>query len=316
MPTASTDTAPLAALALGSEVPADEFAFHVHSVFAAALNMRLEGRRFVVTLLGAGAEDYPQGIRLAAPERFDAWPVRPGDRGRCTGGRLVFASGPQVDLAGAARAVRGAPARIEPGSGTWQATWAACARDLEARQEGAGTPLRLAALLGDRTPAGALAARLAAAARELGECIRTGNADSADRASARIIGLGTGLTPAGDDLLVGLLAALWCTDMEGGADRRFLAGWSAKLAARFETTNVISATFLECALAGAFCGPLAELARTIAAGGAEGVRGEVNEAMGRLCALGHSSGMDTATGFLFGLSLRTGTEMRRYAPSI
>jgi hypothetical protein len=36
-------------------------------------------------------------------------------------------------------------------------------------------------------------------------------------------------------------------------------------------------------------------------------------AMSKVCAMGHSSGQDTATGFLFGLSIRTPAEMRRYA---
>jgi hypothetical protein len=123
------------------------------------------------------------------------------------------------------------------------------------------------------------------------------------------------LTPTGDDLLCGFVAARWCTSREGGEERRFLAGWGARLAARLHATSAVSATFLECALHGCFPAALRTLAATLA----DGRRGRAHEglrgALDRVCAHGHSSGMDAAAGFLFGLVFPTGEEMRRYAPS-
>jgi hypothetical protein len=128
-----------------------------------------------------------------------------------------------------------------------------------------------------------------------------------------LLGLGAGLTPAGDDFLCGLLAALWCTSVEGGPDRAFVHAWGAALSRRLDATTAISASFLECAIAGCFPGSVTALAAAFAGDPATGAGKGPRAALDRLCALGHSSGMDTATGFLFGLWLRTDEESRRHA---
>jgi hypothetical protein len=315
------DRAPRTAIAIGPEVPAGDFTFHVHSVFGSAMNLGVDGRRFLVTLVGPEADDQPQGIRLASSERFDAWPVRPGDPGRRAGDRLVFGDvtkggRPIVDLASAAVAGRREIAKLDPRDGAWNAAWAECVCWLEARQEREGAALRLAALRGGAAPAEAVGTRLASAGRAVGDALCAGDADSARLVAARMVGLGTGLTPSGDDLLCGLLAALWCTKIEGTEDARLLAGWGAALATMLDRTTVAGATLLECAIAGSFSGALRDLAAELA-GRSPGDRAHaLGAAMGRLCAMGHTSGMDTAAGFLFGLSLRTGAETRRDAPSI
>jgi hypothetical protein len=207
-------------------------------------------------------------------------------------------------------------AKIDPRDGTWNAAWAECACWLEARQEREGAPLSLAALRGGAAPADALGTRLANAGRAIGDAICAGDVDAAALAAARVIGLGTGLTPTGDDFLCGLLAALWCGRIEGTEDARFLARWGAALATTLDRTTVVGATLLECAIEGSFSGALRDLAAELA-GRSPGDRAPaLGAAMGRLCAMGHTSGMDTAAGFLFGLSLRTGAETRRDAPSI
>ena len=155
-------------------------------------------------------------------------------------------------------------------------------------------------------PSDALGGRLARAARALGHCIRARDAESAAATAARLIGLGTGLTPSGDDFLCGLLAALWCTSRESESDARFLAAWGAALATRLDATSVVSATLLECAIAGSFCGAIRDLTAELARGPADGRTAALGAAMDSLCAMGHSSGMDTAAGFLFGVSLQTG----------
>jgi hypothetical protein len=83
-----------------------------------------------------------------------------------------------------------------------------------------------------------------------------------------------------------------------------------------DRTTVVGATLLECAIAGSFSGALRNLALELAGRSIGDRAPALGAAMGRLCAIGHTSGMDTATGFLFGLSLRTGAETRRDAPSI
>jgi hypothetical protein len=309
------DRAPRTAIAIGPEVPVGDFTFHVHGVFESAVNLRVDGRRFLVTLVGPEADEQPQGIRLASSERFAAWPVRPGDEGRRIGRRLVFdgaATGrwPVVDLASAAVGGRREMAKLDPRDQASSEAWAECARWLEARQQREGAALRLAALRGGAAPADAIGTRLASAGRAIGDAIRAGTVDAAALAAARMIGLGTGLTPTGDDFLCGLLAALWCTRIEGTEDARLLAGLGAALATMLNRTTVVGATLLECAIAGSFSGALRGLAAELV-GSRRGDRAlALGAAMGRLCAMGHTSGMDTAAGFLFGLSLRTGEVLR------
>ncbi len=298
------------AVAIGSEVPVGGFDFRVHSLFGPAMNLAVPGRRGLITLVGADADDYPQGIRLATHERFDAWPVSAGTRGHREGDTLVFEGqdgddNPVVDLSVAVRATRRAPPRIDPGAKTSRETWVVCARHLDALQEEKRTDLRLAALCGGSSPPTRLGARLAGEARRLASGLRAKNADLAGGAAAGMMGLGAGLTPAGDDFLCGLLAALWCASGEGSQERGFMVEWGGTLAARLGATTVISATCLECAIAGCFSGAVSALAAAFAGDHAhEGARAALDD----LCAHGHSSGMDTATGFLFGLRLRATEE--------
>lgn len=300
-------------------MPAGEFGCRVHSVFAAALNLQVEGRRFLVTLLPAGAAEVPQGIRLASCAGFEAFGLTAGDRGRRLGSRLIIDRSTAeaqvvVELAAAARLPPIALPHLAPRESSWRDGWRRCARRLAALQDRAGSALRLADLMdAAATPRSILSRRLAEGARELGRCVRGGDVEGATRAAVRLLGLGEGLTPSGDDFLCGLAAALRCTG-EGAAVRpRFGPAWESALALRLEATNVLSATFLTCAFAGSFAGALGDLA-TALAGSRPGASGLAPEAaLDRLCAMGQSSGMDTATGFLFGLSVRTGAEMRRYA---
>jgi hypothetical protein len=319
--TVSGDAAPLVSLTIGPEVPTGDFAFHVHGTFESVMNLCVDRRRFLVTLLGPTADEQPQGIRLASRERFDAWPVRPGDPGRRSGDRLVFEGGATngrlfVDLTSAVVADRCAPVKVELRGPERATAWAECAGWLEARQKRDGAALQLAALRGGAVPCDALGGRLARAGRALGRCIRARDAESAATTAARMIGLGTGLTPSGDDFLCGLMAALWCTSCEGESDARLLAGFGAALAARLDATNVVSATLLKCAIAGSFCGAIHDLTAELARSRTGDRTAALRVAMDRLCAMGHSSGMDTAAGFLFGVSLRTDVETRRDAPSI
>lgn len=111
------------------------------------------------------------------------------------------------------------------------------------------------------------------------------------RQLSQFIGLGEGLTPSGDDFLVGLLWALWV----GEADR--LPGFDTFLYAVqsiLHKTNDISAQMLRLAIRKRFTEPLISLAR---------VSGPTDcaEAFKRIAAFGHTSGFDTLCGLLVGL---------------
>ena len=113
-------------------------------------------------------------------------------------------------------------------------------------------------------------------------------------AAARLVGLGPGLTPSGDDFLAGYLAALWsCAGFAIGMDA-LLQRLAVSLAPLFLRTNSISRQMLRDATQGRFAECLTDVTVALAAGG------NVVEAAAQALARGHSSGADTLCGLLFG----------------
>jgi hypothetical protein len=114
---------------------------------------------------------------------------------------------------------------------------------------------------------------------------------------SQVVGLGEGLTPSGDDLLVGLLAVLHVTGrlhtvLPLAQCQQFLQTVSAG-------TLALSAEFLRCALEGDFAEPITCLVRslfTLPPGG-----WPVHAAS--LAAVGHSSGIDAMVGMVLGCRL-------------
>jgi hypothetical protein len=104
-----------------------------------------------------------------------------------------------------------------------------------------------------------------------------------------LVGRGEGLTPAGDDCLVGALAALWRFDPFWRACLPAIRGPLLAYAAGATTT--VSAEFLAHALAGAFSEPLLRLATAADPAGAR-------EAAAALVGFGATSGVHTLAGFL------------------
>ena len=114
----------------------------------------------------------------------------------------------------------------------------------------------------------------------------------------RIVGLGPGLTPSGDDVLAGLLVALRALSAsvrQGGA-AAWLADWlGAAVTADADTrTTALAASLLHCAAAGQASAEVAAALRAVA--GHE----QMAPAVRRLLAVGHTSGADLAFGLLAG----------------
>ena len=106
-----------------------------------------------------------------------------------------------------------------------------------------------------------------------------------DHAVAQVVGLGPGLTPAGDDYLLGVSAALWLTR------RRALIPNIAQRAT--PGTTALSAAFLNAAARGHFAKPWHEMTRALTANDPECLR----EATNRFAQWGASSGRDALAGF-------------------
>lgn len=127
--------------------------------------------------------------------------------------------------------------------------------------------------------------------RLLDACVR----QDAGRARPEIdslIGRGPGLTPSGDDLLAGFLAAMRLL----GGDVTFADACAERIAmfARSRTT-ALSAALLHLAAAGQVCGEVAGLLRALADGWPP-----LGAAVARLSAVGHTSGADLARGVYIG----------------
>jgi hypothetical protein len=134
-------------------------------------------------------------------------------------------------------------------------------------------------------------------------------------AAERIVGLGPGLTPTGDDILAGLLISLrlFGGSVHGGEPAVRLADWlGAAVTAHADTrTTALAATLLHCASRGQAGAEVAAVLRGIAG------QAPLRPAVRRLLGVGHTSGADLTWGLLAGcratLALATPAAGRRKA---
>jgi hypothetical protein len=131
----------------------------------------------------------------------------------------------------------------------------------------------------------------------LGHATSSADADIAAQALGQLVGLGPGLTPSGDDFIVGYLAALWSRSPLEPAVRSLLAGLAEPIERLAADANLVSRQFLLDAAAGEFSQALADLVSAMAADDAR----RTLAAAARVVRIGHSSGADSLVGLLFGL---------------
>jgi len=159
-----------------------------------------------------------------------------------------------------------------------------------------GEPRGLGMLLAGRTPPFPLDACVPHIAR-LSAALRAEDPTAVYRAAYPLLGLGTGLTPSGDDLVGAMLFAKRLT---AGAEGDH-AAWNTiarRLAADIvERSNEISAALFADLVAGESFASLAALARALCA--ADQVAAVAAARM--LAPIGHSSGWDMLTGLVLGL---------------
>ena len=113
----------------------------------------------------------------------------------------------------------------------------------------------------------------------------------------RLLGVGPGLTPAGDDLLAGLLVGLWSFGQQAEPLRlAVLAGLAAG-------TTDLSAALLRCAARGESIPQVNQLLRTLSGSASQG---RLDHAMYELVRVGHTSGTALATGVLAAATMAIG----------
>lgn len=122
--------------------------------------------------------------------------------------------------------------------------------------------------------------------------------EGASESLIALLGLGSGLTPSGDDIVAGVLATLVWQQRLGTMPQQFTQGIVEKvLRSATSRTNEISARLLLHAGRGLLYAPAMELGSALLAGDVVRVAGPLR----RLLSIGHSSGADLATGLLAGV---------------
>lgn len=144
-----------------------------------------------------------------------------------------------------------------------------------------------------------MASLLRAGSERLPSCLR--------EVSPVLIGCGPGLTPSGDDFLVGFFAAHYLGGSSLLAELR-RQGWDRELAARAKRqTTVVSAELLACALQGKFSEHLIQACAAISGLCRDSRRDAALQdgPLERLLAWGSTSGTDTLTGLTLGIATQT-----------
>ncbi len=292
----------LDAISVGYAVPNRDFNTTVHSVFHQAANLQTRKRSRLFTLVTAECADLPQGIRLQTPAGFSF------ERVLYSGERIFYRSGIlvdehehlSIDLRHAKLWKYKLPemdtAEITPQStAAWKSVWQA----LDERQALTGAEIRVSELFRtDLTERTALTGIMGAHIRSLVEATRSLDSSVGD-SIAGLIGLGTGLTPSGDDFLVGFMTGLRCMTLKREERLTFLSKLGKTIVCMSHKTNDISGTYLYHATLGQVSSKLAALVEEITRGEDFDRLLQVAEAA---MEAGHTSGMDTVSGILIGLS--------------
>jgi hypothetical protein len=171
-----------------------------------------------------------------------------------------------------------------------------------------GDPAQIAANL--RIASARLAARLTrhasvihregrAACARLENACRELDADSALRNAIGLVGWGEGLTPAGDDFLVGVLAGLDALATGSPVRTAFLARIGNEIIAHADRTTDVAAHYLRLAAEGHFSGDLNRLRNALLSW--DGVA-HVGQLADDALAAGATSGSDLVAGLLAGVS--------------
>jgi hypothetical protein len=261
----------------------------------------------LLTLFCSDDTDLPQGIRLPAgrlPAGQEAVfrAMEPGQRITCQAGMLrVAGSGATIDLNGARRyasEVSGlnAAALSQAGQAAWRHAYGLLAH----RQQEKAADLRIANMgLAGAASASRLAGigQVAQYARRLALAARGFEEQSAQDMVRALVGLGGGLTPTGDDFLVGFLAGIWASAGEDARRSQWRTVLRALVLKNSRSTNDISRSYLVLACEGQFSSSLSQLAAFICRGAQPE---QVRAAAEIVFQTGHTSGLDAATGLLAG----------------
>lgn len=318
MPAMSRKPAQLTAILRGSRFPLEPFPFVLHSIFPSTINISRENDEFLASLVLKKAVMHPRAVLVLSygheAADFSRLNLAPGMQGHADADGFHIRSELLIPYASELTTLSSSRISIEFSDLHHNWTWVGeyCAAQLSALQKQKNADLDIETLVrgeaeGTSPACTAFDARLPAllinSIQNLGKAIRQADAESALHHASRLIGLGQGLTPAGDDFLTGFSYALLCRkeiteEKRSLAVREFLNGLKNRLMSEPGQTNDISRTFLLLSLSGEASEALKRLALAFAGGFS---RQQFEFALQVLSDIGHSSGLDAACGFIYGL---------------
>lgn len=294
----------LNALSVSVETPIRYFSGTIHSIFHHACNVSLKGDA-VLTLVSSEKSNPAQGIRLRTPPRFTFLnQFQVGQPLACRGGILrISGSDLSIDLRTASLwhiDLKGI--RIDLHQPDMAQAWGVAWQELQKHRSESGLSAMITGIPEPSQhpgilPIQTLGERAVQTVPVLIDATSHLQVDTAINAVSPLIGLGPGLTPSGDDFIVGYLAGLWSTAGNHSTRLRFMSSLGSWLSQAADDTNSISRTYMKSAVNGNVSEPIATVAQRI--GQAKSMDG-VREATRIALQVGNTSGTDGVLGLLLG----------------
>jgi hypothetical protein len=273
----------------------------VHSVFARVMNLSLgHGHDRDALALDARSTSgtLPGSARLEVPAVIDfTREVQPGARIALRGGVLrISGSRISVDFRGG-KSRPDVPAPQFPAAFliNWGPVWDGF---IDQRRR-AGLANAFTPSLTGSTIENALVRRARLVIPPLLRSVAAGDGARAQAGVARLIGVGPGHTPSGDDFVTGLILGLQRA-ARTREQRQFANELTQHCVVLARSSTDISRQYITHAAAGRFASTLTQLADAV-----DGRRHDINASLSSALALGHSSGSDTVFGLLSGMACGT-----------
>lgn len=280
------------AASIGSAVPRDKFNATIQSLFDSSLNLRLDVEDRLITILISDHHNLPQGIRV--DNKIPIQQLTVGLKAASRGGILRFdSSNLSIDL----RWATIWDGKLSTLTGYFGQAWSIVWQTLNEGQRQNKTELNAEDLF--RSDKGSLLTRkFRQSVQKLLNGAKSYDSRISGKAAHEMIGLGPGVTPSGDDLLIGFLAGL--QSMAGNITERriFIETFGNEISLYLRETNEISRTYIQHAIHGEFSSSIVTLIEAIQSNEEEILISNTKNAM----RVGHSSGMDSITGLLIGLA--------------
>lgn len=296
----------LKALSIGPDIPCDFFIVRPHSIFRKAIYLEILSakpqeyigykKNQLITILSRNTLDQPQSIRLNSIVNFIEYNI---DCSRC--GTLMQHSlflyrkniiiPIYIDLKDANYIKR----KKSPIIGCLNSSWYEGIKILTKLQIKFNSDIRIENLITKTNSYhNNINKKITETILTIGQLVKNHRTDILSQSIAQLIGFGTGLTPSGDDFLCGFIASANC---KPNINHDYLSLFKSETSNLLIKTNIISSTFLQCAMHKDTFGILHDLANSISKNTC------CNNDLYKLCTFGHSSGMDIATGFMYGLTI-------------